>query len=415
MSNPSVSKNQPTKSDKAVDFLCLLGPGRPLASIDPDSGAFVVSTPQTPEEARNWIAARQGKLNQYYTVNPTRRPMNRKPAESDIAEVQYFHVEADPKPGELAADARPRLRAEFEAFDPPPTIIYDSGNGVVALWKLTEPIPLTAPAKVDECKAVNRSIAEALGGKAEGFDTCYSVEHLLRLPHTTNLPDARKRKAGRKIEEAGNVEHFPDRTYSEFDFPTVESPSIVPDDVDIGAPVTIDDVDELPTSRRVKEIIKHGRVEGEVKERDDSRSAWRWEAMCQLFRDGIGLDVIHGLLVDNRYAISDRALETANPEQYAREEIKRLRKKVTTAADDFDAVEGDAATGRYAVLDEWQWISDSMQFVHRDGNERLNEKQFRMKYGYLCRKKMWCKRLNAATCRSRNLRRKSISRKRRSR
>ncbi|MCK1570332.1 bifunctional DNA primase/polymerase [Bradyrhizobium sp. 174] len=45
-----------------------------------------------------------------------------------------------------------------------------------------------------------------------------------------------------------------------------------------------------------------------------------------------------------------------------------------------------AELSKFAVLGEWQFITDSMQFVHDDGAQTWNKEQFAMQYGYLSRK-----------------------------
>ena len=199
----SDSENQSTK------FLRVLGPRRPLASINPETGAIAVRTFEKPDDASKWIDERNGKVNLYYTINPTKKPMNRKPTEADISEFQFAHVEADPLPGEDAADARKRHRAAFKCgIVPTPTIIYNSGNGVVALWKLEEPIPLTDKARIADCKAINKALALALGGKEKGYDTCYSVEHLLRLAYTKISPTRRSARRAAKSKTRATSNSF---------------------------------------------------------------------------------------------------------------------------------------------------------------------------------------------------------------
>jgi len=99
----------------------------------------------------------------------------------------------------------------------------------------------------------------------------------------------------------------------------------------------------------------HGRVEGEVKRGDDSRSAWRYEAIREMLSCGVEPETILGVLTDPQYAISARAIETSDPEEYARGEIRRVqRKRATERAEaqdqaqiDFaDFVEDNAALNR---------------------------------------------------------------------
>ena len=99
--------------------------------------------------------------------------------------------------------------AQLDAwFEPKPTAIVDSGNGIQCLWRLQEPIELGAPRKNEHGKLVFypedqekiegveariKAVMERLGGKAG----TQNIDRILRLPGTTNLPGEKKKKAGR--------------------------------------------------------------------------------------------------------------------------------------------------------------------------------------------------------------------------
>ena len=68
-------------------------------------------------------------------------------------------------------------------------------------------------------EAINIGLRDALGGKDAGVDACQSVDHLMRVPHTVNLPNAAKRKKGRVPVVAGDVLHIPERVYSVDELP----------------------------------------------------------------------------------------------------------------------------------------------------------------------------------------------------
>ena len=44
-----------------------------------------------------------------------------------------------------SADAKARYRAQLETFEPRPTFVIDSGNGIQLLWRLAVPIVLGEP------------------------------------------------------------------------------------------------------------------------------------------------------------------------------------------------------------------------------------------------------------------------------
>ena len=218
--------------------------------------------------------------------------------------------------------AQERHRTKLAAFSPEPTFVYSSGNGVVALWKYVEPVKLESQEEIEQFKAINVGIAQALGGKAEGYDHCQSLDHLLRLPHTLNIPDARKLAKGRKSMMAGDVVAYPERKYADFELPSA-APSIAPGPTEIGDAVTTDNLDELSIGDRLKEIITDGRVDGESKPNDDLPSAWRFEAVCGLIRAGIAEEVILGLLLDKRYDIGLRGNGARMTHKAAFRDIKK--------------------------------------------------------------------------------------------
>ena len=77
--------------------------------------------------------------------------------------------------------------AALRAFSPKPTVIVFSGGGYQALWRLSEP-----STDFERVEQTNIWLAEKLGG-----DNCHNIDRLLRLPGTINLPNAKKRAAGR--------------------------------------------------------------------------------------------------------------------------------------------------------------------------------------------------------------------------
>lgn len=320
----------------ATRFLKLLRPNGPwtIAVIQPKRGSAPICrtfTGNDLSELRRFIADNQGKRNIYFTPNPCGSSIDRKPKEIDVDRMEFAQVDCDPLPGESSDDAKKRHRTRLKSgVVPAPTFVWSSGNGITALWRLDEPCKINGDrATIEECKSLNVALKLALGGKAQGVDDTQNIDRLARLPGTLNLPDEKKRAAGRKVELAGNVEYAPDRIYSKFDFPLPDAPSIVAWEAEeIGPPEPTDDLDRLPVPDRIKQIILKGRVDGEQKEKDDSRSAWRYEAICALIRHHVSDEVILGLFTDARYAISERANEVADPIDYARKEIQRAKRKL---------------------------------------------------------------------------------------
>jgi len=322
--------DQARNTERSVSFLRGLRPNGPwlLSAFDAKSGAMSSQTFNGKGEIpamTKWIDARIGKLNLYYVPNPTRKRLHKKPKESDMAYYCFAHVDADPKTDETPEEARKRHRAAFATFDPPPTITYVSGNGMVALWKLASPIRLETEKDIQACKAINKAIIDKLGGKAEGYDNCQSLDHLLRLPHTLNIPDARKIAAGRVPIMSGEVVNT-GVIYGDWELP-LGTPAKAAKSAAIGDAITTDDVEQLPISDRLKTIIREGRIEGETKTGDNSPSGWRFELIQGLMDNKIEDDVILGLLMDERYETSKRGAGKLLTEDYARKEIERAHAK----------------------------------------------------------------------------------------
>jgi hypothetical protein len=203
------------RTNVAVEFLEKLRPGGPwlLVAIEPDGATTTGKTCFTAAEVDEFVAGNDGVRNVYYSVNPTRQPMNKKAAKTDVARIEYILADLDAKDDETTEEAKARYLNQLNgAFAPRPTAVVDSGNGIQCLWRLQEPVDLAEPITVtdeegkpeerfnleDERKvaAVERCAATMmvhLGSKAG----TQNIDRILRLPGTTNLPTAKKRKAGR--------------------------------------------------------------------------------------------------------------------------------------------------------------------------------------------------------------------------
>lgn len=138
--------------------------------------------------------------NIYWTVNLVTPGLNTKPKKSDIIGIRCAHVDVDPpKVGNWDKPAALEALVTRGA----PSVVIDSGNGWQALWWLNE---VTDVATIEH---INQGIQEAF--KA---DHCWNVDRLLRLPGTTNYPDAKKRLAGRTASHAAIAVPFNGNIYA---------------------------------------------------------------------------------------------------------------------------------------------------------------------------------------------------------
>src|SRR5262245_47712120 len=131
---------------ESVEFLEKLRPGGPwvLTAIEPDGKPTTV-TASNASEVRNFIRAHNGRRNIYFSANPTRTPMTAKLAKTDSAAIEHVLAGLDPAQGESSSDAKARYGADLETFEPRPTFVIDSGNGIQLLWRLAGPIVLGKP------------------------------------------------------------------------------------------------------------------------------------------------------------------------------------------------------------------------------------------------------------------------------
>jgi predicted P-loop ATPase len=225
--------------ETALSFLEQLRPGGPwvLTAIIPD-GLTETITARSPHDARRFVRKNDGKKNLYYSVNPTRTTRITKASKLDIAVIEFSFVDLDPQPNETAEIAKIRYLAGLEKFEPAPTAIIDSGNGIQALWRLSEPIMLpnpvavTAPKKGEPKKVYTpetqavivdaerrvKVLMETLGSVAG----TQNIDRILRLPGTTNLPNAKKVKNGRDACPTRLIK-FNEATCKLDDFPTESS------------------------------------------------------------------------------------------------------------------------------------------------------------------------------------------------
>lgn len=171
----------------SVDFLEWMRPAGPwvLSAIVPDGRITTLTfTQENLEQMSAWIASRDGAENLYFQVNSSGdKKLAKKASKAGIVAADWLHVDVDPKPDEAKAD----ILARIQAFPLRPSAVVDSGGGYQAFWRIA------STDELDDVEAINRWLAAELGG-----DHCHNIDRIMRLPGTTNVPNAKKRKAGRE-------------------------------------------------------------------------------------------------------------------------------------------------------------------------------------------------------------------------
>jgi Mesyanzhinovviridae DNA primase len=339
----------------SIAFLEKVRPGGPwvLTAIVPD-GKPTTTTANNPREAQAFIFTHNGQRNIYFSVNPTRTPTSEKAAKTDIAAIEYIFADLDPAETEPSAEAKKRYRAQLEKFEPRPTLVIDSGNGIQALWRLTVPIVLGEPvagedgkfgyalkdqAKIDDAEARNAAVMLQLNAKAG----TQNIDRILRLPGTINLPNAKKKREGRVLCPTKLI-HFEDLAYPfECFSPTVKrgldckkpKQGTQKQDPTIqyikGQPQV--DIASLPVSDKIKSLI---RTDGGDYGKDGDRSAALMAVLSAM--------AAHDCTDEQMYAvmwhepIGQHAREQADLSRYFKRQVDRAREFAARpdAAKEFD-------------------------------------------------------------------------------
>ncbi|MGE8102531.1 hypothetical protein ACQKP1_02485 [Allorhizobium sp. NPDC080224] len=187
-----------------VGFLKLLDPNgwHNLVRIHPDTGEIFGKTfaPGSWAEIAQWADAYNGAWNLYFTANePKPNSPDKKLKKQDIASIRALVIDVDPEEGVAFDRARMDLDEEAkkaQTLTLAPSITLDTGGGNQYFWLLTE--------KVDALNG-GQERAEAQGEALQnihGGDDVHSIEHIFRLPATMNLPNKKKRAAGRSARPA---------------------------------------------------------------------------------------------------------------------------------------------------------------------------------------------------------------------
>jgi hypothetical protein len=149
----------------------------------------------------------------------------------------------------------------------------------------------------------------------------------MRLPGTVNL------KTGQR---SSVLLDEPERVCSIEDFHRIDLGPAADRVVDL-RPVRVADLGELDVPDRVKVVVAQGRHPDEPpKEPDDSRSAWLFDAVCNLVRAGVPDEVVLGIITDPGWAISESVLDKGRgAERYALRQIEKARSAVAMDEADF--------------------------------------------------------------------------------
>ena len=325
--NAAIRQVDAIANAEAVDFLQQLRcPPWILIGITPE-GHITASAAHNVTDADAFVSAHVGKRNLYYSVNRTKAAINKKPAKADIAAVEYLLGDLDPLDDEKSEDAKVRYLNQLNGtFEPKPSVIVDSGNGIQCLWKLTNPIVLgDATVKdpiVADVEARSAALMLRLGAKAG----TQNIDRILRLPGTINLPNAAKLKRGRKPCPTKLI------AFNEASYPLE---SFVPGSPEDGGHHARQehyeerraaiDVDALPVSDRIKNLIRGINDPEYIYE---SRSEAVFAVVVAMVGARCPDRQIQDVMFDKCLPIGEHVREQPNPVDYLVRQIRHALAKI---------------------------------------------------------------------------------------
>lgn len=327
MDSPAENVKSLNKPDyrKAIAYAMSLPAGpMTLTAIKPDSKKTETRSFQKTNDGRAnamiWSETLQREGFNLYYQDCSVSVMHKRPHKGDVTVIYSAHVDLDVQ-GELSpqqhAEALTALIDKVEAFEPQPSSIVCTGNGVQCFWLFNK--PLTGAGSVERVEAINKQLAVELGA-----DHCHDVAHLMRLPFTKNYPSKAKRAKGR-TECLSYVVRADDWVAHPLDaFPSATVEQAPPDDATItDIPDTVD-LNRLNDPELV-ERIKHGPTTGYG---DGSRSAFTYGMACAMRERGFSDGEIIRVLTTDGYAAAEHILDQKqrDPEAQAARVIAGMNK-----------------------------------------------------------------------------------------
>jgi len=257
--------------------------------------------PEQKAQIEKFLSTYEGS-NFYFSVNPTKTFVTKKANKSDIASVDWLHVDIDldyEKDNEgnyihLSESEKDNQLKEMlkkaNEFVLPPSYIIFSGGGYQLLWKLKEPIIIRDKEHWEELELFNRQLIILL----KGDPPCFNIDRIMRLPGTTNYPTKIKLKKGRVPIEAKLIEDN-DLTYSLRDFEKAAPGAKFKESKKIKAnrkrlPNT--DIKSLSLKKNVKDLLLKGKNTKEY----ESRSEAIFYCVCEFVRLNFSPEKITSIL-----------------------------------------------------------------------------------------------------------------------
>jgi hypothetical protein len=185
--------------------------------------------PKSIQAMRHWVDMWNATHGVYFEINPSRlHAGGRRSREKihplefklDLAAFQYATIDLDPPPGVTPDEWDKTVRPKLAKLKQPPTLVWRSGGGMQAAWRIKPAVDLNTEADVAECKRVCVGVAAMVQKQVKlESDPVQSLDHLFRLAGSVNWPNATKKAKGRKPVLAGGVTVSPEAFYRMDDLP----------------------------------------------------------------------------------------------------------------------------------------------------------------------------------------------------
>lgn len=334
----------------ATQFLLQLNPEGPwnLSTIHPDTGDIESVVAKTSWRMQSWIEKHNGTTNIYFTPNPVLHSTGWKGRCANRDYVDGYIAVVDIDSAYKAGVGNAEVVKDLQRFHCPPTHIVFSGGGIQAYWKFAERVP----------KAVLEMINQGLIERFNGDKGTYTIERLCRVPGTTNLPNAKKRGAGR-VPTTATVLQWGDeaREVDSWELPMRPIPPKKGESIDDVEPDLDLDwskvVHDYNLRARLVYLVEHGRDREDSKQGD--RSRYIYQASCALLRANVPFGTIGAILLEPDLGISEGILAKGEDEAW-RQMNRAIRRGYS------DVVEGwkaDAAkVGSEFDDEEWDQVTN---------------------------------------------------------